>query len=230
MDSIGNVRFPINSAGHKTMLQRRKILLGLLLLGLVVGASAGWLCYAQTQSPAYKKVMRGSRVTSDTLGVSSGNLVLVAPRPGVFFGTVTKPGSQEQMTFLLLFRDGRPWADSSGQVFQSHCTSDGKFAETKDVLELGGKRFEAEYRVELNQAGTAVAEEHLLLGGKRIDLAAGSVFLVDLTAKTLTYQQQKVELPAIPSPLESPEDVERLVETIRSDLIRQSPEIEAFLK
>jgi hypothetical protein len=54
--------------------------------------------------------------------------------------------------------------------------------------------------------------------------------LIDLTGETLAYQQRKVELPAFPFKLESTQDVEHLVETIRKNLESQDPEIKAFLR
>jgi hypothetical protein len=172
-------------------------------------------------------VMRGSSSYSNTLGVSSGNLLVVAPKPGVFFGTVTKPGSQEQFTYLILFRYNIPKEFPS---LQSHCTTDGTKAESTDLIEVDGKRIEAGYRIELNGKDASVVSEDLALGGKNVDMGSGQVFLVDLTSETPVYRQKKVQLPAIPSKLDSTQDVEQLVNTIRKNLESQDPEIKAFLR
>jgi hypothetical protein len=208
----------------------RKVLLGILFIGLVLVAGTGWWWYARAQSQPFRIVVRGSSSSSDNLGVSGGNLVVIAPKPGVFFGTVRKPGSQEQVTYLILFRYGRPRSDSSGRGIHSHCTSDGRKAETTDAIELDGKRVEAAYRIELDEKHTAVANESLTIGGKSVDVTAGQVFLIDLAAETPAYQQKKAELPAVPSKLESMQDVEQLAEAIRRSLERQDPEIKAFLR
>jgi hypothetical protein len=218
------------------MAHRRKLLLvlllALLLLGLVLVAGAGWWWwYAQSLPLPFRIVARGSSSSSGNLGVSGGSLVLVAPKPGIYFGTVRKPGGPEQFTYLILFRHARPGSHGSKWGIESHCTSDTRgTAETKDAIELDGKRIEAAYRLELDETLTAVANESLAIGGKNVDMVSGRVFLIDLGAETPTYQQKKVELPAIPSPLESTDDVERLAETIRTSLESQDPEIKAFLR
>jgi len=215
------------------MTHRRKLLL-VLTIGLVIilalVAAAGWWWYGRFQSLPFKIVQRGSSTYSNNLGVSSGNLVVDAPKPGLLFGTVRKPGSREQFTYLILFRYGRPKSDDSSRGLQFHCTSDGKKAEANDTVELAGKRIEAAYRIQLNEKGTAVANESLTIGGKGVDMTSGQVFLIDMTAEAPVYQQKKAELPAIPSKLESTQDVEQLAESLRKSLESQDPEIKAFMR
>jgi hypothetical protein len=211
------------------MTLRSKILLfGLLFLGLALIARPWWW-NTRTQWPPFKIVLRGSRSYTGNLGISSGNLVVEAPKPGMLFGTVRKPGSQEQFTYLILFRYGRSKSDGSNQGTQFHSNCDGRKAESNDVIELNGKRIEAGYRIELDQKLTAVANESLTIGGKSVDMTSGQVFLIDLTAETPTYQQKKLELPAI-SKLESAQDAEELAEVIRKSLESQDPELRAFLR
>jgi hypothetical protein len=212
------------------MTRRRKVLLGILFVGLVLAAGTGWWLYSRSQSLRFKIVMQGASSSSDNLGVSGGNLVVVAPKPGVFFGTVRAPGRQEQFTYLILFRYGRAKSNGSNRGIEVHCSSDGRKAETKDAIELDGKRIEATYHIELNEKHTAIEKESLTIGGQSLDMTAGQVFLIDLTAETPTYQQKKVELPAIPSKLESMQDVEQLAEMIRRSLESQDLEIKAFLR
>jgi len=61
-------------------------------------------------------------------------------------------------------------------------------------------------------------------------VSSGHVFLIDLTGETPVYRQKEVELPAIPSKLESTEDLERLAEAIQKTLGSKDPEIKAFLR
>jgi hypothetical protein len=211
------------------MTHQRKLLIGYLVICLALVA-AGWWWYARSQALPFKMVLRGSSSYANTLGVSGGSLFVVAPKPGVFFGTVTKPGSQEQFTYLILFKYGRPKAGGSFPSLQFHCTSDGTKAESKDAIELDGKRIEAAYHIELNENGTAVVNEGLTIGGKSADIKSGQVFLVDMTSETPVYQQKNVQLPAIPSKLESTQDVEQLADAIRKNLESQDPEIQAFLR
>jgi hypothetical protein len=212
------------------MTRQHQLLLGLLTITLLLGVGgAAWWWYPRLQLLPFKMVMRGSSGSSGTLGVSGGNLVVVAPRPGFFFGTVRKPDGQEHFTYLILFRYGRPRSDAN-RGFDFHCTSDGRKAETNDRIDLNGKRIEAVYHIELNERGDAIANESLTVGGKTTDMASGQVFLIDTTAETPAYEQKNVELPAIPSKLESTEDVERLAEKIRKHLENQDPDIKAFMQ
>jgi len=103
-------------------------------------------------------------------------------------------------------------------------------AETNASFEVNGSPIEVSYRVELNETQTAVANEILTIEGKYVDIAAGQVFLVDLTAEPPVYRQMKVELPAIPTKLETTEDAERAAEAIRKSLESQDPEIKAFCR
>jgi hypothetical protein len=212
------------------MTHRRKLLIGFLLIGLVPVGGAGWWWYTRSQSPPFKAVLRGSTASSGNLGVSGGNLVVVPPVPGVFFGTVKKPDTPEQFTYVILFRYGRSRTELSNSGIQFHCTSSGGKADTKDAIELNGRRIDAAYHIELNPEQTAVASEHLTIGGKSVDMTAGQVFLIDLTAETPTYHQKKVELPAIPSKLESTKDVEQLAEAIRKSLAGHDPEFQEFVR
>jgi hypothetical protein len=212
------------------MAPRRKLLLGLLVLGLALVAGAGWWWYTGFRPLPFKVVLRGSSSSSGQLGVSGGNLVIDVPKPGLFFGTVRKPGSQEQFTYVILFRYGHPRSGGPNRGIQFHCRSDGRRAETRDAIDLDGRRIEAVYHIELSETLTAVAKESLTLDGKNQDLSSGQVFLIDLTAEMPGYRQKKVDLPAISSRLETAEDVERLAEAIRKSLESQDPEIKAFLR
>lgn len=213
------------------MTHRRTLILCFVAIGLFFVAMAGWWWYAQFQPLPFKLVLQGSSSSSDDHGVTGGNLVVIAPAPGVFFGTVRKPGSQEQFTYLILFRYGRASSNGSNQGIEFSASSDGTKMGTINAIKLlDDKRIEAAYHVELNETSTSITSESLTIGGKRVDMKFGQVFLIDLTAESPTYQQKKVELPSIPSKIESAQDVERLAETIQKSLERQDPEIKAFLR
>ena len=214
------------------MTNRRTLLRGLLLIGLVL--VAGWVWFTRLHTPALRIVEAGKRLTSDNLDVSKRTLVVVPPRPGVLFSTVRKPGRQEQFTYLILFRYGPRIRSFDFNIRgpEPDCMLDlfGRWAETTAVFELNEKRIEASYRVELNETRTAVANESLTIGGKRVDMTSGQVFLIDLTTEPPVYRQMKVELPATPSKLETPEDAERAAEAIRQSLESQDLDIKAFLR
>jgi hypothetical protein len=202
----------------------------LLIIGLVLAAGAGWWGYQKFQSLPFKIVLRGSGGTSGPLGVSGGHLVVVTPRPGVFFGTVTRPGSPEEFTYLILFRYGPSGSEGSSRRILFDCSSEGRKAETKDSIEFDGKRLEAAYRIDLGETPAAPASEALEIGGKSVDMAAGRLFLIDFASEAPAYRQKKVDLPAIPFKLQTTEDVERLAESVRKSLEGRDPEIETFLR
>ena len=217
------------------MAQRRKLLSGLLLIGLAL--VAGWLCFTLLHTPVYKIVKPGLRLTSDTLGISSKTLVAVPPKPGVLFSTVRKLGGQEEFAYLILFKYGRRIRQHSTSIVRrggspAVCKLDhfGKWAETPAEFKVNGKPIEASYRVELNETRTAVANESLTIGGKPVDITSGRVFLLDLTTNPQVYRQMNVELPAVPTKLESEEDAERAAEAIRKSLESRDSDIKAFLE
>jgi hypothetical protein len=219
------------------MTHRRTILRWLLLIGLI--CVAGWVWFNRFHSPAFTIVEVGSRLTSDHLEISSDTIVVNPPKPGVVFATVKKPEANEEFTYVILVKYGRRITSYATYIkpigrgrdpLHSKLEQFGRWAETGTGFELNGKPIEASYRVELNETRTAVASESLTIAGKPVDMTAGQVFLIDLTAESPGYQQMKVELPAIPSNLATKEDAERAAEAIRKSLESQDPEIKAFLR
>ena len=217
------------------MAQRRKLLSGLLLIGLIL--VAGWLCFTRLRTPAIEIVEPGRRLTSDTLDISSKTLVVVPPKPGVLFSTVRKLEDKEEFAYLILFKYGRRIRQHSTSIVRrgsspAVCKLDhfGKWAETPAEFQVNGKPIEASYRVELDETRTAVANESLTIGGKPADITSGRVFLLDLTTDPQVYRQMNVELPAVPTKLESEEDAERAAEAIRKSLESQDSDIKAFLE
>ena len=208
-------------------MRERKQIAVVTALGLVIVAGLGWWWYNGLQPTAAKFVIRGSRSSSGHLQLSGGNLVVVPPKPGLLFGTVRKPGEQEQFAYVILFKYGRPRADNSSRGIQFQHSSAGRSAEAKDALELDDKRIEAVYRIELNETLTSVSNESLAVDGKNQDLSAGRVFLVDLTSESPVYEQKNVELPQITSKMETVEDVERLGESVQQSLENDS-EVQGF--
>jgi hypothetical protein len=179
--------------------------------------------------------MRGGRSSIGDFGISSGNLFLVSGKPAVLFGTVTKPGAQEQLTCVLVFRRfppglslgplGLPFDDVS---FGS--TGEGRKYRSRHALTLNGKRIDVSYEVELNETYSAVTREALTAGGERKELAAGRVFLVNLDGESPAYKQKSLNQSPSVTPLGGPADVERLAEAILKDLETQDEETKAFLR
>jgi len=217
------------------MTNRRKVISGLLLIVLAPGA--GWLWFVQLSTPTWNIVEAGVRMTSEPLDITSRTLVVIPPKPGVIFSTVRKLEGDEEFTFLILFKYGNRIRSEGTDILnrgtkRSPCMLEhfGKWAETSAATNLNGKPIEVAYRVELNETLTAVAEERLTIEGKYVNMRSGRVLLVDLTAEPTIYRQMQVELPSIPTKLESKEDAERAAEALRRSLESQDRQIKAFCR
>lgn len=204
-------------------------LVGLSLIS-ALGAATFWWYKKHLPAPPPNVALCGTSVSTDILGVSGGHLVVERPKPGLYFGTVRKPGTPEQITYLCVFRYGPGGWDNVSQRIHSHSQASGNTGKTADAIGLGGQRIEAEYQIELNNAHTAVATETLTIGGERVDLSAGRVFLIDLTAETPVYRQKKVELPPITTKLDRAADLRRFAEAVRASLLEGDEEIKGFLQ
>ncbi len=118
------------------------------------------------------------------------------------------------MTYVILFRYGRPKADGTGQSLQYSCTSDANEAVASNAIELDGKGLKAVYRIQLNATRAAVETESPEIGGESVDHDAGRVFSVELTNDQPAYHQKKLALQAITEKLESRPAIERLANSI----------------
>jgi hypothetical protein len=205
------------------------VLAGIALIG-ALGAATFWWYKKHLPAPPPIVALCGTSVSTDILGVSGGHLVVERPKPGLYFGTVRTPGSPEQVTYLIVFRYGPGGWDNVSQRIHSHSQASGNTGKTANAIALGGQRIEAEYRIELNETHTAVATETLTVGGERMDLSAGRVFLIDLTAETPVYRQKKVELPPITTNLDRAADLRAFAEAIRASLDAGDEEVKGFLR
>jgi hypothetical protein len=209
---------------------RREILLASLAIAaaVLVGGAALWL--SRARPPLFRFVAGGSRSTSDGLGISSGNIVVVEGKSGVLFGTVKQPSGPERLTYLIFFKVGPPARHEAENGANFHCSSDGSSAQAEDAIVISGRRVEATYRIVLDKARSGAASETLEVGGRGVDMAAGRVFLVDFTTGTAVYRQREVSLPPSVPALSTTGDVERFAEEIRKDLEGRDSEIRAFVR
>jgi hypothetical protein len=192
-----------------------------------------WLWFVRIQSPAFRFVMVGGRNSvSNGFGISSGNVVAVAGRPAVLFGTVTEPGASERFTYLIFFKFkiSPPYEDNPLSGLDFHCSSNGEKAEAQDGFVINGKRVEVAYRIELDKLRGGPPIETLEVGGMSVDVAAGKVFLVDLTNGPPVYRQRAVSLPPGFPKLEKTADVERFVDELRQSLESKDHEVRDFLR
>jgi hypothetical protein len=224
---------PKTSGWENTTLKRRRFLvLGLLVLLAALFVGAGVLWFARNPTGSYRIIMRGGRSFFGNVGVSGGNLFLVSGKPAVLFGTVTKPGAQEEFCFVLVLRHTLSAADLAGlgSPMDLGTSGEGRKQESRGVVTIHGKRIEARYEVEWNKTFTEVTREALSVGGQSKELNAGKVFLVDLAGQAPVYLQKNLKpMPSV-TPLESSADVERLAEALLRSLENQDVETRAFLR
>jgi hypothetical protein len=215
--------------------RRSLVVLGVLFLLTALLAGAGVWWFVQVRSVPFRLVMQGGRSSSGDFSMSSGNVFVVSGKPAVVFATVKKPGAQEELTYVLVLRrlplglslgsSGLPIDSSSfgssgeGRKYRSHA-----------AFSINGKQIEASYEVELNETASAVTRESLTVDGEGKDFTAGRVFLVDLAGQSPAFRQKTLNSSLMASPLQSPEDVERLAEAILKALESQDEEAKAFLR
>jgi len=140
---------------------------------------------------------QGIRSSSKDLALSPGNLVSLPDKPGVLFGTVKVTNGPEQFSYLIVFTHSEP---RTGQGFRAGGGNYGKRGFTTCNVTDGGKTMQADYEIELDDMGK-VAKEQLKIGGQLVDLAAGRLFLIDLTAASPSYKQKNVALSDIKTPV-----------------------------
>jgi hypothetical protein len=224
---------PKASRWENTTLQRRRFLVpGLLVLLAALAVSAGVLWFARNRTGSYRIIMRGGRSFRGSVGVSGGNLFLVSGKPAILFGTVTKPGAKEELSYVLVFRHALSAADLAGlgPPMNLGTSGEGRKQVSRDAITIGGKRIEARYEIEWNETYTEVTREALAVGGQSKELNAGKLFLVDLAGQAPVYIQKNLKLLTSVAPMESPADVERLAEAILRSLENQDAETKAFIR
>ena len=193
----------------------------LIVLAGVVGCS-------NSVAPQPKYTVVGFRTATSDFAVSGGHLVLHPGKPGVTFGTLTKPKSAEQLMYVILFKLP-PTTNVSSFGSDGHArTHEG--ADVKSVYTINGKRIEATAQLQLNKERTAVTKEELTVGGKEVDPAAGRLFVLDLTTASPAYQQKNIALPDDVPNLKETADVERYAEVLLKHLQEKEPGLKDWLK
>lgn len=210
-----------------TRRQKRWVSILFLVLAGVVGVS-GW-CLYQSRSN-FRFVQRGGSSHTGDLTISAGNVFVETGKPGVLFGTVTKPGGREEIAYLILFRHGPSSSDLSAKSINANASCDRNKAESKASFALGGREFEVAYRIQLDDSGTHVASETITVPGETRGVEAGQVLLIDLRSPESSFRREKLILPPIVAPVQSQEDVEQLANATTKSLASQSPVVRAFLR
>ena len=188
--------------------------LAALLLVAVLGCGP-------TGATPYEYTSRGSRGRSDDLSISGGNLKAHEGRPGVFFGTVKTPGGSERFSYLVVFKHGRAQSGVARFSQDSSSTCSGREGSANNTIVLNGETIQAKHQIQLDDMGN-VATEVLEIGGKLVDVKAGRLFLIDLTARSPAYEQRDVEISVDISSLEFQQDMRsvagKLLEALKSEI------------
>ena len=188
----------------------------LACLAIVILAS----CRSKTSAPYINTIMGGRGKSGDLL-VSGGNLVVHEGKLGVFFGTAKTPGSAEHFSYLIVFKHGRIQSEDNSLSHSGNCSCEGNRGTAAYTVTVNGKQIQAKHDIQLDEMGK-VASESLSVGGKDVDVKAGRLFLIDLTADAPTYEQRDVELPDSLPAIESTKDVAdiagKVIDTLRPDI------------
>jgi len=192
--------------------------LSVSLAALLVAAVSG--CGSKADFPLNDTILGARSHVSDLL-VSGGNLMVHEDKPGVFFGTIKTPGSTEHFSYLIVFKYGKAQTEGRSLSHSGNCSRSGNKGSADYTVVVNGKTLRAKYEIQLDDM-RKVASELLEVGGKVVDLKAGRLFLIDLTAASPTYEQRDVELSIDIPALESPEDVvsvaTQTLETLKSEI------------
>jgi hypothetical protein len=160
--------------------------------------------------------IQGGRSSNDYLSISSGNLVIKAGQPGVLFGTANATNRPVQFGYVVVFKHAglKPFL---GDTYKARNSTDGKKGVSTCTLGENGTTIQVDYEIELDDKGE-VAEEALNVGGKVVDLAAGRLFLIDLTSPPPTYEQKKSDQLGVIKSLATTEDVDQVAASILDTL------------
>jgi hypothetical protein len=198
-------------------------------LGLLVALAGAVGCnHHQAPQPNYTAV--GFRSASNDFAISGGNLAAHPGKPGMVFGTVKKPKSPAELTYVILFKLPPTTNESSLNLDGSARGDFQGGMEVKSICKINGTQFEATDSIALNADRTAVEKEKLTIGGKEVDPTAGRLFVLDLTAAAPNYQQKKVALPDEVPTIETTADLERYAETLLKRLNEKEPALKNWLK
>jgi hypothetical protein len=189
------------------------------VVAVMIGTAAG--CFLAGK-PTYKSTVVGSRVGGQGLSASGGNLLAHEGRPGVFFGTIKTPDSQERISYFVVFKHDISLPDGFSLSQDGNSSGNSREVSSDHSVVVNGKALIAKHNLKLGE-DNQVAEEMLKLGDDIFDLEAGRFFLIDLTTDAPTYEQLDVDIPTDISQLESPADIERIAEEVLEALKPEGP-------
>jgi hypothetical protein len=172
--------------------------------------------------------LAGGIVEADDLWLSGMNLCVRKDRPATMMGMVRYANQPRSFTYVFVIKGDE--ARNSTPRWKSEQSVVGSIAREVGSLELGDKRVEFTYAVEVDPKRKAQPKETLVINNLRTDPKGGRVFLIDLTGKRVTWQQLDVRLPAPPPVPANLADVSALSGQVIKDLKSDSATVREFLR
>lgn len=172
--------------------------------------------------------LAGATVQADDFWLSGMNLCVRKDRPVTAMGMVRYLNQPRTFNYVFIVKgdEGRAytptWKSEPGIV--------GRNGREVGSIEIGGKRVEFTYTIELDPKGKLLPKETLVINNVRTDPKGGRVFLIDCSRREVTWQQLDLRLPVPPPVPESLADVEaQSLQTVK-DLKAVSAEVREFLR
>jgi hypothetical protein len=147
--------------------------------------------------------------------------------PGLFYGTMLRGSETRELSFLVLMPSVRPDRAEFGVSESGTTVCNADRLTGTGTLTLNGRTIQAEHVMVLRADGTRVETETLSLYGADVEPGLGRVFLLDLDDPEALLQQIDVPLKTVPLELG---DLEAAVADIAEKLVRDNPEVRAFLE
>ena len=182
------------------------------------------------KTPGFSLVGGGGSAASGGWSVSAGSIFLRPGEPGVLFGTQNTPAGERQFSYFVLFRHTVTGGGADVQrPGKPGVAFDGKVASIHDGIAIGEKAFELDMRLETDEATGTISPSELVIDGKEIDPAGGTVFLVDLASETVSYKQINAALPVGLPDLTETAAVMQLARQVTRRLMRENDAVRDFL-
>lgn len=134
--------------------------------------------------------------------VSHGHAYLVPGAPGFVFGCVEDTNGQMKLNYLVLIKHGATATTTFERGHPDPATSsdssDGKIRliNFNERIRFGKSRLAFSYKAEFDAVKDQLISEGMTFQGQRIDLTDGRLFVVDMTAEPVEFQQVNVKLPS----------------------------------
>lgn len=137
--------------------------------------------------------------------ISHGHAYLVPDAPGFVFGCIEDADRQMVLNYLVLIKHGATTTTTfergDPHPAKSSGSSDGKVRlyNFRERIRFGECTLSFSYKAEAEAVNDHLIAEEMTFQGKRIDLADGRVFVVDMTAEPVKIAQVNVKLPVNPN-------------------------------